>query len=574
MDMRAVALLSLGAWALGSCNNGADGEQVIGGGATTTTSVDILVQDAPTDRLLSFEADVDRLELVGATGGQTGNLLKDPLRVEFLGLAGTPAWLARAEIPAGEYRGLRLRFDPDSVRARTRNGQEIPVETTSDTLVVDLAQPLELTEGGYDQFVLDLNVADSVSGAVANPPLMFDPVGALVAATADGFELDEFLAVLERVGLPTARLEVLAYADGDMQVPLGTLTLQLSNATHAWSEDDTLYQTLPAFLASLVEGESLLEVHGNLRREGEVDVARIEVENRQGGMAAPVKIEALVASVESEWDFRVLVREIESQREVAEAVLESLGSPSRIDVTYDELTLLLLDDEVQSEGVQIAVGQELKLKFASFDGEPFLVTQIELLDVPETEGVITDVSELPDRIRIQALAGEPALESGAVFSGETEILVNLEGALLTLDVDGSPGLEPAELQVGQAIGVRGALFGPAVAPRVNALRAAVHPGRLEGLVDAVDADAGTFSVSVTAISAPFGDNAGEGPLTVRIVPGALFEDDAASAADLIALFEGLMEGQTLEVEVLGIAAEEQDLVDGYKIEVDLRTSAE
>ena len=102
------------------------------------------------------------------------------------------------------------------------------------------------------------------------------------------------------------------------------------------------------------------------------------------------------------------------------------------------------------------------------------------------------------------------------------------------------------------------------------IRDRVHPGILEGLVASVDPPLSVFTTSTGEIEDPFGAGLSEGPMTVRIAPGAHFEGDAKTEADFFSLWFELLGSQSgLEVEVLGVASGAPNEVVAYELEVEV-----
>ena len=192
------------------------------------------------------------------------------------------------------------------------------------------------------------------------------------------------------------------------------------------------------------------------------------------------------------------------------------------------------------------------MKFATFVAAPFGATRIEIDDQPEFEGRITSVAGLPASITIRLESGEPAILNGQVQNTSTDVTVNLGASTLFLDTRGEPTITSAFLQPGLKLEVHGAISGPANGPTIAATRTKIHSGRLKGDVIAVFPGLHAFNATITDLKDSFGNSVTPGSVSVTLDPGCFFDGDADTEAGFFGLFNGLSQGETLEVEVFGV----------------------
>ena len=163
---------------------------------------------------------------------------------------------------------------------------------------------------------------------------------------------------------------------------------------------------------------------------------------------------------------------------------------------------------------------------------------------------------------------DPAVLSGRVASSRTDVLVFLDGSeRLWLKVDRSPSLSAGDLRTDLRVRVRGRLSGPSTAPEIAADELRVKPGRLEGVVIAVDEAEPSFWVQLDEVDDPFGGADLPDPVLARFTEQAKVEEDASSVVEFFQLFVGLDPGARLEVRLFGLA-DGFGAVDCYQLEVE------
>lgn len=565
-----------------ACSGGGGSAGGGGGGGGSAARTDLLLTDAALDDLLAFRTTVSELRLRRQGGGTSANLLAAPLPVEFLGLEGVLGFASISDLTSGVWIGARVAFEPGSYEAVTRDGTPVAVVASWDVLDVDFAAPLQLDDSGYRRIEIDLDLGASLSGEVGSPPIAFAPSG--LARIDDGSSsgtIDEIRGLVTSASAPDS-LVVDAFADDDLTVPLGEVTVRVGAGTLLVGDDGAPLPSVGAFFSALTAGATLVEVHGRLGLGGRVDATRVEIEDHSGGSGSSslVKIEGLVLGVGPGGTFELLIQEIEKGQAIASPVLEQMGSPASITVSFDAGTHFYLDadhgggseDSVPSDASQLAVGRRVKVGFADFLAEPFPAHKVEIESThAEFEGSIVDASGLPASMVIHLHHSEPAILSGDVDSDQTDVTVTLAGSHFLLDTHGHPSLTVGDLLVGMKVEVKGTLSGPSGAPTITAWRTKVHAGRLDGaLVTGVQPGDATFTTLGGDVDDPFGGGVTPGPMLVHVEPEAEFDGDAEDAASFYALFQNLAEGETLEVRVEGIGTGATDEVRAFEIDVKLR----
>src|SRR5262245_1407166 len=147
-----------------------------GGDGSGGVTADLLIGDAPVDDLLSFSAVVQSVRLQRDDLSFTGDLIGS-LEVEFLGLNGAFAFLAKAGIPAGTYVGVEIGFAPGQYHAKADDGSPVTVVASDDTFFAALPAPLTVATGDYVRFTVDLDLLSSLSGTVSSGSIDFGPDG-------------------------------------------------------------------------------------------------------------------------------------------------------------------------------------------------------------------------------------------------------------------------------------------------------------------------------------------------------------------------------------------------------------
>ncbi len=540
-----------------------------GGGSSSSNAprADFLIHDAPSDQLSSFSATLTELHLL-SNAGATANLLDGNVSLEFLGLQTSSAWLSRAHPPTGSYHAVAITLDPASIVARDKTGAPVAVTVQGNVLVAEFASTLQVLDGTYSHVVIDLDLANSLSGSVASPPLVFDPVGSSSSDDgANGEAIDEIKGVVTSFDANADSFVMSGVADDDAGSLIGSIRVQISNATMIFSKDDAV-QTSAQFFASLEAGASIVEVHGTLV-SGVIQAERVEIDDHGGSAGGePVKIQGIVTSVDLLGSsFDLLITEVKKGESIVGPVLGTLGDPTTITVSFDQLTTFLIDSHTKGDSSALSVGSRLTAKFPSFVNSPFYSSEVELDEGPEFEGTITDVSGLPNSIVIHLEADEPAITSGQVASSNTDVVVTLGGASISLGVNAKPALVASQLLQQLKVQAHGAISGPASAPTIAATKLVVHPGRFDGEVSSISIQNASFLATVDDLKDSFGLNVANPPFTVLLDPNCAISGDGATAAQLFALFQNLGGNQILSVKVQGIGTGVPDELTAHAIDV-------
>jgi hypothetical protein len=236
-----------------------------GGGGGSGASADVLIGDAPVDDLLSFSAVVQSVRLQRDDLSFTGDLVGS-LEVEFLGLNGSFAFLAKGRIAPGTYVAAEIGFKPGSYLARADDSSPVVIVPASDTYLAQLAAPLVVAAGDYVRFTVDLNLLNSLSGTVGSGTLDFDPNGS--CESNDGSEdepIDELRGTVQSMD-SVARTIVVDGSVGEPPTHIGQVTLQVTDAT-VLLDNDNGQLSVSAFFAAIHAG-TFLEVDGDLGSTG------------------------------------------------------------------------------------------------------------------------------------------------------------------------------------------------------------------------------------------------------------------------------------------------------------------
>jgi len=539
-----------------ACGGGGSGS----GGSAGFSNFDLLVTDAPADDLLAFQVTVQaaRLELQG--GGLSANLLAAPVALELLGLADSSAWLASRDVPAGTYSALQLEFLPGSYAARTNSGGGVAVVAGADTLSLPFATPLVVTDTGYRKVLVDLNLADSLSGDVAAPPLTFAPAGSAASSTSSS-SIDEIRGTIATLDPAASTLVLDAFADDDALVPLGPVLVRVTPATMLLDDDGGTLADRAAFFAAVAPG-GFLEVHGALVG-GALTATRIEIEDNLfgGGAANLVKIEGLLLGIGPGQNLVLSIAEVEKGAGIVAAAFGG-AIPATLTAQWDASTVFFVEEHQLTTSAALVVGQELKLKFAQFTNPPYVASRIEIEDEnAENEGFVRDIGGLPTLI-VRLDNDSPAILGGQVASTGTDVAVDLGGATLFLDTDDERSFRAADLLTGMKVEVRGPVAGIPGAPTIDATRVKVFLGRLDAaLVTSANQAQARFTTAGGELDDPFGDSVTPGPLTVLLAPSCTFEGDLSSRAAFFAAFAG----GGLSVRVHGIGTGNADEILAYEV---------
>lgn len=416
------------------CGGGGGG----GGSGSTTTdaTIDVLVTDAPVDDLLSFSARITSIRLrESGGGGESANLIAEPLDVEFLGLGSVHRWLASAQVPAGDYDAVALGFTPNAYAARDLSGGSVPVTALADELTLPLPASFTVGAGGDRRVLVDLDLASSLTGSVESA-LDFDPHGS--ATSDDGgsaLALDDVRGRIVDFDALASDLTVDAFADGDGSTALGRIHVTVASAAVLVDANQETFPSDAAFFDALVSQSTLVEIDGALAG-GVLTADTIEIDDSGVGGAGStrVTIEGRIVSLVGGTSLQLAIREIEQGTSIAGPALANLGDPGAIAVGISPATPVFFPGHQPASPSQLAVGQIVEVRFDNFDGVPFTAARIE---IELGRAALALVERVGERELVLALRDLPALPVALARSPEFSELaagdeLRLGGRILVL----------------------------------------------------------------------------------------------------------------------------------------------
>jgi len=562
------ALACGSALVLAACGGNSDG---LAGGdpgsSAPPASGDFLLGDAAVDDLRSFVATVREVRLRRADGELTPDFLNGETRVEFLGLAGKLRWLAAASYESGEFREIVVGFAPHGYLARSIPGAPLPVQSTSDELVLRFPEPLPIEGGAFDQFLIDLDLERSLFENPDGPGLLFDPEGS-VRRAQEPTRVAGLLGLVQSRDTGTGELLVQFYTDQEGREPLVVEEVIVDDATLLVTELNHFVTGVPYYLTFMNPGVTIVRVDGTLLTDGRVlaDCVAIETQNGVVGHQIPVKMQGVVTATDSFAVFELAIRDVTRGAVFAGPILDGLEDPFDVRVRTGFRTVFAFAN--QRVGPQLLTpGIDVEVEFNQFSSEPFNAYRVLLSEVEAPfEGTVLDVGGLPAFVLMLLDPDDPAIADGRLASEQTPVRVDLLTSQVFLSVPGQPVLQPAVLQPTQRIEVFGPLLPPSIAPSIPADRVQVLPGLYDGgvVISASPSDR-TLRVGGGTLERSFGIHVTEPPLDVLVQIDATVRGAAHSVEELFLLFEGLQTGQELIVDVAGIGTSEANEVRAFDI---------
>ncbi len=528
-----------------------------GGGSTTSTSVELLVGDAPIDDLSSFELTLTGLFLTEFGGGETGNLLTGARTVDLLALVTRSALLEVHSAPAGTYDSARFAFDDTAIVARDLAGAPVVVTATAAGAAANFSTPLVIGAGERARVHFELPLAGTLTDDLAHPgQKIYAPALLVTDRKGDDEPLDELHGVIAREFPDDSRLRI-ALQDRDTGASHGELTLRLSPSTLLLDDDGEPFATERAFFAFAHSGDRI-EASGVLAADGSFDADLVHVERTRGnGNDDVARIHGTITDLDLAGDtFTLRIRNVAFGKSIVDPILAGLGDPSEIEISYVGAAIQLRGDDARGgDENDLAIGQGVKVDFETFVSEPFAAHEVEIEDEEvEYEGTIVDASGLPGSCILHLEPHDPAVVAGLVDSSTTDVEVVLDGSeRLWLDLRGEPDVDVGLLADELRVKVRGERSGSSSNPTIAASSIRVEPGELRGTVTAVNQSIGTFVVDIDSLDDPFGGSALPDPVTFRLDADAFFTGDADDASGFFALFANLGSGDSLEVRVSGLS---------------------
>ncbi|MFN0241673.1 MAG: DUF4382 domain-containing protein [Planctomycetota bacterium] len=539
-----------------------------GGGSAAATGTDILFTDAPSDDLLAFHATVTELRLDISGGGQTANLLTAPVTLDLLDLSSAAAWLQSGTLPSGTYIGAHLAFAPASYSARLNDGSTVAVTATSDALTMPFATDLVVDGDDYDRLVLDLDLATSLSGDVATPPLSFTPSGDATHDTGAGaLPIAPLRGTVRAVNATSFVMD--AFVNGDPNQPLGEVEVDVGSAPLLVDENGGTVASTSTFLSTLVNDTSVVDVRGTLE-DGDVQANRVQIDSLSGGTGSVARIHGLVidtADFATSSTFEIAVAGVDQGESLVAAAFGG-SVPQTITVTVDPSTAYFVSD-TSATSTALALGHTVDLTFDDFTAAPFVASDISIAQQDVTfSGTITSTAGLPNEVTVQLNALDAAVLGGAVESGTTDVTVDVSGSNFAIGPNGQTLLLSDQLQPGMEIHTNGAISGTAQDPIITANDFMVTPGKLSNATVTNVKTGGTNTLTVTdgTLGDPFADNVTLGtPIVVRLDPTTTFDGDVTTQQGFIDMFDALGVGETMTVDVQGLGTTTSNQVEAFHV---------
>lgn len=533
-------------------------------------SVGFTVEDAPVDDLSTANITLSSLKLLAPGGAQTGNLLAAPRAFEFLGLTSKQALLALSpSVPAGTYD--RVQLIASDASARDLSGVPVAVALRTTTQIASLTDfggaSLVFDGSGFVPVRLDIDLSQSFSDDPLSPGDLFFDLS-FTAATDLAPAFDEFRALVVSVNRGSSSFLARIIDDASPGQDFGLLDVLVEDGDFLVHDDGRTFATAQGFLDEVDPGD-VVQVSGAMTPAGSFDASRVITEDDDGlSGSSRIEIEGEILALDTgAGTFELSIREIEKGSSTVNPVLAGLGNPSSITVSFNSSTPLFADDSASSGdglvGTTLVPGMEVDVRFATFAApSPFPASSIEIGDGRsgseddgiEYEGTIASIAGIPVSFTMVFDNSEPAVIRGLVTAPVTVLLA--AGPRIFLDSGPDPTLLPSEIVGGLRCEVHGDLSGPPSAPQLMATRIKMKPGELEGTLVAVDLGASTVTIQVDEVDRAFGGGSNPSGTEVFKVDATAFlrgDAGAISLVDLAAMLNGLGAGQTIQVELEGIA---------------------
>ncbi|MFQ5748800.1 MAG: DUF4382 domain-containing protein [Planctomycetota bacterium] len=554
-----------------SCGGGGSG--LAGSKAEENGTVSLVTGDAAVDGLSSVCLTVQAVQFRRPNGTLTANLLKAPRRFNFLQLQNLQALLGLVEIPRGTFLSAVISVDPATVEARDMSGAPVPVSvvSSSDEKAFEGAPSsrLKVKGGDFQTVALEVDLAGSVDSDPGGG-IFFD-LNFRARREMGSVDLDSFSGRVISVDRSGSFFLMELEDREDSGEDHGRFRVDVQDSDFLFDAQGTPFATARAFLAALAPGKKV-DVRGTMKGNGRIDASSAGEDDDSSVVA---RIKGRIQSIDpAAGTFELLILEIEKGRSTVQPVLDSLGNPGVITISFTAMTPVIGEDNgAPLDSSVLKPGLKVKVRFSAFQAPmPFPAAAIEVDEVaPEFEGRISDNSGLPNSIQVTLDSDDPAVVNGLVDGPVTVDLTGLSTGSPYLDSGPKPVLNLSSLLVNLKVKIKGSLSGPPTAAAIAAASLEVEPGRLRGTVSSVQETARTFVADVTRVDDPFGGSGPGNPALVRVPANARIEgkDGPITFAQFAALFQGLGAGQMLEVRVEGIADPSADVA-GYEIEAEVK----
>jgi hypothetical protein len=166
---------------------------------------------------------------------------------------------------------------------------------------------------------------------------------------------------------------------------------------------------------------------------------------------------------------------------------------------------------------------------------------------------VTSVDGLPGSFVMTLSPHSPAVAAGQVENETTEVTVDTTNGVFGIDTATPGALTPSDITVGMNVETLGTISGAPSTPTLTATNTMVFPGQLANAT-VTSSGSGTFTTTGGQLNNTFGEGIVDGPQTVTFAPNAVFHGAATSQSSFDSVFSGLTTGQTMNVQVQGIAS--------------------
>jgi hypothetical protein len=360
--------------------------------------------------------------------------------------------------------------------------------------------------------------------------------------------------ILANSNTSNGTLELNATAGNEGNAPLGTIPVSIDANTILVQDDGTPFTTSQDFFNALVNGTTPLTIHGELVGNTlQASRAEIETNTVGGGNVNLVKLQGVVVGQGPGDAFDVAISNVSQGSDI---VAPAFGGevPSTLPVSWDPSTKFHFADGETTTAANPAIGQTVAVDFPSFSNAPFLASQVEMpsSDVGFT-GTVTSVDGLPGSFVMTLSPHSPAVAAGQVENETTEVTVDTTNGVFGIDTATPGALTPSDITVGMNVETLGTISGAPSTPTLTATNTMVFPGQLANAT-VTSSGSGTFTTTGGQLNNTFGEGIVDGPQTVTFAPNAVFHGAATSQSSFDSVFSGLTTGQTMNVQVQGIAS--------------------
>ena len=536
-------------------------------GGVSTSNFHVLLTDAPSAELSAFEWTVDSIYLRRADGTESPNLLGSPRSADLLSLRGTREFLDVAPAVGGPWASVRVSYDPNQIVARALDGAVETVTASGNDVIAAFPAVVDIGVGSQASLVLDLRLDDSLERDPGDPNAwLFDPKIEVEHSTNTSEPVDELHGSVLSADAANDRLSV-RLVDREGGTPLGDLSMQVDQNAVLYDDDGLLFADRASFFAAAPN--SRIEASGALRSDGVFLADRIKIEQDDD---FAVKIKGVLTDLDSGAQTLALrIREVRVGRELAIPVLEALGDPAEITISYATAAIVVEGASPRpGSDVDLVSGVELDVKFSIFTAPPFAATRIEIEGEPRFEGTVTGVAGLPNEFIVHLEPHDPAILSGLVDSITTDVVVEVgSDDRVFLDLGHEPSVARDSIVVGIRADVRAEFQGTSSSPILVGSEVRLRPGRGDATLISADRVGDSFEAFLDDVDDPFGSSDPTSPFTGLFSSDAVFGGDVRSADEFFDLVDELSNEDVMELQLFGLL-ESSGAVRVHELEVRVR----